>query len=85
MPYRTPTALVLREAERGELEGWARQRRTAQALALRARTVSRSGDGLSNTGDRARARDRQAHGRPVARAVPVRPTTTQRPAARTPA
>ena len=49
MPYRRPTALVLSEAERGELEGWARRRRTAQALALRARVVLRSGDGLSNT------------------------------------
>ena len=49
MPYRRPTALVLSEAERGELEGWARRRRTAQALALRARIVLRSGDGLSNT------------------------------------
>ena len=49
MPYRRPTALVLSEAERGELEGWARRRRTAQALALRARIVLRSSDGLSNT------------------------------------
>ena len=49
MPYRRPTALVLSEAERGELEGWARRRRTAQALALRARIVLRSADGLSNT------------------------------------
>ena len=49
MPYRRPTALVLSEAERGELEGWARRRRTAQALALRARIVLRAADGLSNT------------------------------------
>ena len=49
MPYRRPTALVLSEAERGELEGWARRRRTAQALALRARIVLRSSDGMSNT------------------------------------
>ena len=49
MPYRRPTALVLSEAERGELEGWARRRRTAQALALRARIVLRSADGSSNT------------------------------------
>ena len=39
MPYRRPTTLELREAERDELEGWARRRRTAQALALRARIV----------------------------------------------
>jgi transposase len=49
MPYRRPTPLVLREAERVELERWARRRRTAQALALRARIVLRSSDGLSNT------------------------------------
>jgi transposase len=49
MPYRRPTALVRSEAERGELAGWARRRRTAQALALRARIVLRSADGLSNT------------------------------------
>jgi transposase len=49
MPYRRPSPLVLSEAERDELEGWARRRRTAQSLALRARIVLRSGDGLSNT------------------------------------
>jgi FixJ family two-component response regulator len=49
MPYRVPTALVLSEAERGELEGWARRRKTAQALALRARIVLRAAAGLSNT------------------------------------
>jgi transposase len=49
MPYRRPSALVLSEAERDELEGWARRRRTAQSLALRARIVLRSSDGLSNT------------------------------------
>lgn len=49
MPYRRPTSLVLSEAERSELEGWARRRRTSQALALRARIVLRAADGLSNT------------------------------------
>src|SRR3569833_1255002 len=49
MPYRVPTALVLSEAERAELEGWARRRKTAQALALRARSVLRAAAGLSNT------------------------------------
>src|SRR5215212_8850517 len=49
MPYRRPTVLVLSEAERRELEGWARRRRTAQALALRARIVLRAAVGLSNT------------------------------------
>ena len=47
MPYQSRSALVLSEAERDELEGWARQHRTAQSLALRARIVLRSGDGLS--------------------------------------
>jgi transposase len=49
MPYRVPTALVLSEAERAELEGWARRRKTAQALALRARIVLGAAAGLSNT------------------------------------
>ena len=49
MPYRVPTALALSEAERAELEGWARRRKTAQALALRARIVLRAAAGSSNT------------------------------------
>src|SRR5215204_5645008 len=49
MPCRVPTALDLGEAERAELGGWARRRKTAQALALRARTVLRAAAGLSNT------------------------------------
>jgi transposase len=49
MPYRTPTVLELSEAERVELAGWARRRKTAQALAQRARIVLRAADGLSNT------------------------------------
>ena len=49
MPYRVPTALDLGDAERAELEGWARRRKTAQALALRARIVLRAAEGLSNT------------------------------------
>src|SRR5688572_18955561 len=49
MPYRVLGALGLSEAERSELEGWARRRKTAQALALRARIVLRAADGLSNT------------------------------------
>jgi hypothetical protein len=32
-----PTTLNLSDAERADLEGWARRRKTAQALALRAR------------------------------------------------
>jgi transposase len=49
MPYRVPAALQLSEAERSELDGWARRRRTAQALALRARIVLRAAEGWSNT------------------------------------
>src|SRR5919107_26213 len=49
MPYRTPTALDLSEAERAGLQGWSRRRRTAQGLALRARIVLRAAEGLSNT------------------------------------
>ena len=49
MPYRKPTALALSEAERAELEGWSRRRRTAQGLASRARIVLRAAEGLSNT------------------------------------
>ena len=49
MPYRRPTALELSEAERAELQGWSRRRRTAQGLALRARIVLRAAEGLSNT------------------------------------
>jgi transposase len=43
------TVLELSEAERSELEGWSRRRKTAQALALRARIVLRAAEGLSNT------------------------------------
>jgi transposase len=49
MPYRMPTALELSEAERAGLQGWSRRRKTAQALALRARIVLRAAEGLSNT------------------------------------
>src|SRR3712207_7429031 len=49
MPYRMPTALDLSGAERAELQGWSRRRKTAQALALRARIVLRAAEGLSNT------------------------------------
>src|SRR3954465_413328 len=49
MPYRKPAVLERSEAERSELEGWSRRRKTAQALALRARIVLRVAEGLSNT------------------------------------
>ena len=40
---------MLSAEERAELESWARRRKTAQALALRARIVLRAAEGLSNT------------------------------------
>src|SRR5688500_14741239 len=49
MPYRVPAVLELGEAERSELEGWSRRRKTAQALAMRARVVLRAAEGLTNT------------------------------------
>ena len=49
MPYRVPTVLELSEAERAELGSWSRRRKTAQALALRARIVLHAAAGLSNT------------------------------------
>jgi transposase len=49
MPYRVPTVLDLSEAERTELESWARRRKTAQALALRARIILQAAAGLTNT------------------------------------
>jgi Homeodomain-like domain len=49
MSYRRPSPLVLSEAERDELEDGPGDAAPAQSLALRARIVLRSGDGLSNT------------------------------------
>src|SRR5215212_2508476 len=49
MPYRVPSMLRLSAAEQAELEGWARRRKTAQALALRARVVLQAAEGLSDT------------------------------------
>ncbi len=84
MPYRRPTALALSEAERAELEGWSRRRRTARGLALRARIVLREAEGLGRQHrHRRRARRRQAHGRQVARAL--RSAADGRAAGRAPA
>lgn len=44
---RSSAAIVLREEDRELLEGWARRRKTAQALALRARIVLRAAAGTS--------------------------------------
>ena len=49
MVYRVLTPLDLSAEERAELESWARRRKTAQGLALRARIVLLAADGLSNT------------------------------------
>ncbi|MGX7709215.1 IS630 family transposase [Methylobacterium sp. Gmos1] len=49
MAYRVPTSLDLSAEERAELEIWARRRKTAQGLALRARIVLLASDGRSNT------------------------------------
>ena len=49
MPSPTAVAVVLDDAEREELERWARRRSSAQALALRARIVLLAAEGLSNT------------------------------------
>src|SRR5258708_4565725 len=48
--------LVLSEAERRTLENWAKRRRTAQGLALRARIVLACAEGRSNTAVSARLR-----------------------------
>src|SRR5437868_15437935 len=48
--------LVLSEAERRTLENWAKRRKTAQGLALRARIVLACADGHSNTAVAARLR-----------------------------
>ena len=46
--------LALSDAERQTLNGWARRRRTAQGLALRARIVLACAEGRSNTAVAAR-------------------------------
>jgi transposase len=49
MPNPVAVALVLDDAEREQLERWARRRKSAQALAQRARIVLLAADGLKNT------------------------------------
>ena len=48
-PRRPKAAPTLSTEERDTLESWARRRKTAQALALRARLVLRCASGASNT------------------------------------
>ena len=45
MPSPKPEPVVLSDGERQVLQGWARRRKTAQALALRSRIVLRSAEG----------------------------------------
>jgi len=49
VPAPHAVAIVLTEAERSELEGWARRRMSAAWLAMRARIVLAAADGGSNT------------------------------------
>ena len=58
--------VVLTDEERQVLEGWARRRKTAQALALRSRIILGCADGGSVSGDRKlkESTPRLAPGRP---------------------
>jgi transposase len=49
MPTPHAVEIVLTEAERSELEGWARRRSSAAGLAMRSRIVLAAADGGSNT------------------------------------
>jgi transposase len=49
MPIPVPRAIELTDSERAQLEGWARRRTSAQALALRSRIVLLADEGLNNT------------------------------------
>jgi transposase len=49
MPIATPVPIELTGDERAQLEGWARRRTSAQALALRSRVVLLAAEGLNNT------------------------------------
>ena len=49
MPSPVAASVVLDDAEREQLERWARRPKSAQALALRARIVLAAGEGLKNT------------------------------------
>src|SRR3954464_803345 len=49
MPSSVRAAIELTADERGVLESWTRRRKSAQALALRARIVLLAADGLKNT------------------------------------
>ena len=49
MPIPVPVVIDLTDAERAQLESWARRRTSAQALALRSRIVLLADEGLNNT------------------------------------
>ena len=49
MPDPRAVEIVLSDAERAQLEAWARRRKSAQALAQRSRIVLAAADGLKNT------------------------------------
>ncbi|MES3648441.1 helix-turn-helix domain-containing protein, partial [Mycobacterium intracellulare] len=49
MPTPQAAVIVLTDAERTELEGWARRRTSAAGLALRSRIVLAAADGESNS------------------------------------
>ncbi len=49
MPSPVAAAVVLTDEERAQLEAWARRRKSAQFLAMRARIVLAAADGLGNT------------------------------------
>lgn len=49
MPTPRAAEIVLTDAERAELQGWARRRTSAAGLALRSRIVLAAGDGESNS------------------------------------
>src|SRR5579884_1236115 len=49
MPIATPVPIELSDEERAALEGFARRRSSAQALALRSRVVLLAAEGLNNT------------------------------------
>jgi transposase len=80
MPYRRPSPLVLSEAERDELEDGPGDAAPAQSLALRARIVLRSGDGLSNKAIAHELGIAKHTGRQMARAL--RPAPERRSAGR---
>ena len=56
--------LILTAEERETLQGWAQRRKTAQALALRARIVLACAEGKSNTTVRTALRDEPVRGQP---------------------